>query len=93
MITRTARLSTNEEAALRKKIKTYNEEALVLKLEKGNNLRIICSATAFEVVKEIIKNKVSKNNKVEHLRNADQEGRAYSESIRVKEYESSNIYS
>ena len=34
MITRTARFSMNEEAALRKKIKTCNEEAVVLKLEK-----------------------------------------------------------
>ena len=44
----------NEEAALRKKIKTFNEEVLVLKVEKGNNLRIFCSATASEGVKEII---------------------------------------
>ena len=44
----------NEEAALRKKIKTFNEEALVLKVEKGNNLRKSCSTTASEGVKEII---------------------------------------
>ena len=47
MITRTARFNMNGKAALKKKIKTCNEEALVLKLEKGNNLRIFCSATAF----------------------------------------------
>ena len=88
MITRTARFSMNEEAALRKKIKTCNEEALVLKLEKGNNLRIFCSTTAFEGVKEIIENTVRKSNKVEHLRNEDQGGGIYSESIRVKEKES-----
>ena len=34
MISRTARFSMNEEAALRKKIKTCNEEVLVLKLGK-----------------------------------------------------------
>ena len=34
MITRTARFIMNEEAALRKKIKTCNEETLVLKLDK-----------------------------------------------------------
>ena len=88
MITRTARFSKNEEAALRKKIKTCNEEALVLKLEKGNNLRIFCSTTAFGGVKEIIENTVRKSNKVEHLRNEDQGGRIYSESKRVKEKES-----
>ena len=34
------RFSINEEVRSRKKIKTYIEEALVLKFEKGNNLRI-----------------------------------------------------
>ena len=83
MITRTVKFSMNEEAALRKKIKTCNEEALLLELEKRNNLRI-----SFEGMKEIIENTVSKSNKVEHLRNEDQEGRVYSESTRIKENES-----
>ena len=34
MITRTARFSMNEEAAVRKKTKTCNEEPLLMKLEK-----------------------------------------------------------
>ena len=50
----------------------------MLKLEKGNNLRIFCSATAFEGVKEIIEYTVSKSNKVEHLRNEDLAGTTYS---------------
>ena len=79
MITRTAGFSMNEESALRKKIKTYNKETLVLKLEKGNNLRIFCRTTAFEGVKEVIENRVRKSNKVEHLRNKDQGWRIYSE--------------
>ena len=62
----------NEEAALSKKIKTCNEEALVLKLEKGNNLRIFSSTTAFEEVKEIIENTFGKINKVEHKINKHQ---------------------
>ena len=37
MITKTAKFSMNEKSILRKKIKTWNEEALVLILEKGNN--------------------------------------------------------
>ena len=84
MITMTARFSMNKEAALR----TCNEDALVLKLEKGNNLRIFCNATAFAGVKEIIENTVRKSNRVEHLRNEDQEERICSESIRVKEKDS-----
>ena len=38
--------------------------------------------------KEIIEKIVRKSNREEHLRNEDQEGRTYSESIRVKEKES-----
>ena len=53
MITRIARFSMNEEAALRKNTKTCNEEQLELKFEEGNNLRIFCSTTVFEGVKEI----------------------------------------
>ena len=88
MIIKTARFSMNQEAAVRKKIKACNEESLVVKLEKGNNLRIFCSTTAFEGVKQIIENTVSKINKIEYIRNEDQEGRIYSESIRVREKES-----
>ena len=59
------------------------------KLEKGNNLRTFCSTTALEGgVKKIIENTVSKSNKVEHLRNEDQEGRIYSKSIKFTEIES-----
>ena len=37
----------NEEVASTKKIKTCNEESLVVKLEKGNNLRIFYGRKAF----------------------------------------------
>ena len=66
----------NEEAALRRKIKTCN------------NLRICFSTTAFEGMQEIIENTTKKSNRGEHLRNEDQRERIYSESIKVKEKES-----
>ena len=69
MMKRTSRFSMNEEEVLRKKIKTRNEEVLVLKLENGSNLRISWNATAFDGVKEIIENTVGKSNKVKHLGN------------------------
>ena len=47
MTTRTSRFSMNEEVALTKKIKICNEESLVAKLEKGNNLRIFYGRKAF----------------------------------------------
>ena len=53
----------------RKKIKTCYEE--VLKLEKGNNLKINCSTTVFEAMKEMMENTVRKSNRVQHLRNED----------------------
>ena len=59
-----------------------------MKLEKGNNLRIFCSTAAFEGVKQIIENTVNKINKIEYIRNEDQEERICSESIRVREKES-----
>lgn len=62
MITRTARFNVNEETSFKKKIKTCNEKAIALKLEKGNNPRIFCSAT-FEGVKETIENTVRKATK------------------------------
>ena len=40
MMKRISRFSMNEEEVLRKKIKTRNEEVLVLKLENGSNLKI-----------------------------------------------------
>ena len=88
MITRTARFSMNEEAAGRKKITTRSEERLVVKLEKEKNLRIFCSTAAFDEMKQIIENTVSKINKIEYARNEDQEGRIYGESIRVREKKS-----
>ena len=72
MITRTASFTMNKEAWVRKKIKACNEEPLVVKPEKGNNIWIFCSTTAFEGVKQIIENTVSKTNKIEYKRNKDQ---------------------
>ena len=63
MITTTSRFIMHKEVTLRKKIKPWNEELLVLKHEKENNLRIFYNTTAFEKVKEIIENTVRKNNK------------------------------
>ena len=64
MITRTARFSMNKEAAVRKKINSSNEEPLVVKIEKGNNVRIFCSTTAFQGVKQIIKNTAKSTNRI-----------------------------
>ena len=46
----------------------------MLKLVKGNNIRILCNTTAFERVKEISENTVIKSSNVEHFRNKDEKG-------------------
>ena len=45
----------NEKTAIEKKIKSCREIPLQIKMEKGNNLRIFCSTTAFENIRKIIK--------------------------------------
>ena len=95
-ITRTARFIMNKEAAVRKKIKTCNDEPLLVKLEKGNNLRIFCSTTAFEAVKQIIENTVSKINKLQYIRNKIKKGEYIMkvlESEKKSKEKSCNIYS
>ena len=77
----------NKEVSVRKKIKTCNEEPLVVKREREKNLRIFCSSTLFEEVKQIIENTVSKTKKIEHIRNEDQKGEIDSESIKVMKNE------
>ena len=77
----------NKEVSVRKKIKTCNEEPLVVKREREKNLRIFCSSTLFEEVKQIIESTVSKTKKIEHIRNEDQKGEIYSESIKVMKNE------
>ena len=47
-------LVINEKAAIQKKIKSCKDESLVVKMEKGNNLRIYCRTTAFEKIRRQI---------------------------------------
>ena len=50
----------NEKTAIKKKIKSCREVPLEIKMEKGNNLRIFCSTTAFESRKIIIETVANK---------------------------------
>ena len=75
----------NEKAAIPKKIKSCKDESLVVKMEKGNNLRIYCSTTAFEKVRRHIVRSIQENTNLEHIENEDQKGQVYSEILRVKD--------
>ena len=75
----------NEKAAIQKKIKSCKDQSLVVKMEKGNNLRIYCSTTAFEKIRRQIVRSIRANINLEHIENQDQKGQVYSEILRVKD--------
>ena len=76
----------NEKAAIqKKKIKSCKDQSLVVKMEKGNNLRIYCSTTAFEEIRRQIVRSIQENTNLEHIENEDEKGQVYSEILRVKD--------
>ena len=54
-------------------------------MEKGNNLRIYCSTTAFEEIRRQIVRSIQENTNLEHIENEDEKGQVYSEILRVKD--------
>ena len=54
-------------------------------MEKGNNLRIYCSTTAFEKIRRQIVRSIQENTNLEHIENEDQKGQVYSEILWVKD--------
>ena len=54
-------------------------------MEKGNNLRIYCSTTAFEEIRRQIVRSIQENTNLEHIENEDQKGQVYGEILRVKD--------
>ena len=75
---------TNEKAAIQKKIKSCKGQSLVIKLEKGNNLRIYCSTIAFEKIRGETDRSIQENTNLEHTENQDQKGQVYSEILKSK---------
>ena len=69
----------------KKKIKSCKDQSLVVKMEKGNNLRIYCSTTAFEEIRRQIVRSIQENTNLENIENEDQKGQVYSEILRVKD--------
>ena len=51
----------NKKTAVKKKIKSCREVPLQIKMEKGNNLRVFCSTTAFENIRKIIIETIASN--------------------------------
>ena len=61
----------DEKTAIKKKIKSCREVPLEIQMEKGNNLRIFCSITAFEKIRKIIIETVASNYVLEMTENKD----------------------
>ena len=76
-------LTLTEKAVIQKKIKSCKDGSLVVKMEKGNNLRICCSTTAFEKIRRQIVRSIQQNTNLEHIENEDEKGQVYSEILRV----------
>ena len=75
----------NEKTAIKKKKSCSREVSLEIKMEKGNNLRIFCSTTAFENIRKIIIETVASNYVLEMTENKDISERVIIETIKTKE--------
>ena len=71
----------NEKTAIKKKIKSCREVPLQIKMEKGNNLRIFCSTTAFEKIRKIIIETIASNYALDKTENRDISGKVVLEHI------------
>ena len=55
----------NQKTAAKKKIKSCREVPLQIKMEKGNNLTIFCSTTAFENIRKMFIETIARNHALE----------------------------
>ena len=58
---------------------------MVVKLEKGNNLRTDCSTTAIETVRKVIGSHIENSSTLEYLSNEDMKGNIHNEVVKVNE--------
>ena len=75
----------NEKTATKKKIKSCREVPLEINMEKGNNLKIFCSTTAFENIRKIIIEIVASNYVLEMTEGKDISEKVVTETIKTKE--------
>ena len=66
-------------------MQSCKDQSLIVKIEKGNNLRIYCSTTAFEKTRKQIVRSTQENANLEHIENEDQKGQVQSEILRPKD--------
>ena len=88
--TRQATFQLNKQRTLDKKIKACNNtQKLTITMENGNNLRILCSTTTFEQIRNLIDNAIQASGyNIEKVEDEDQDGQIFRDTIKVKEKES-----
>ena len=85
---RTTRYRINEKIATDKKMKACNNEPIQIKMEKGNNLRVYCSAVVFEGVRGILEKILETNYTINQTQTKDKTGKIVSAVMRVAQKES-----
>ena len=67
----------------RKKKKGCKEQPLTINIERGNNLRILCSTATFETTRKIIKDAVRENESFFIIQCEDKKGKVVTDIIKV----------
>ena len=80
-ITKHRHFTLNEKAAIQIKIKSGKDQSFLVKMVKGNNLRIYSSTTVFEKIRRKVVRPIQGNTNPEHVKNEDQKGQVNSETI------------
>ena len=80
---RVEKYTLNEKTPIQKKIKACKDQPLTIKMERGNNLWILCSTATFEVTKETIEEALRENESFSIIQCEDKKGKVVSDIIKV----------
>ena len=80
---RVEKYTLNERTAIQKKLKACKGQPLTIKMERGNNLRILCSKATLEATRKIIEEAVRENGSFSIIHCEDKRGKVVSDIIKV----------
>ena len=80
---RVERYTLNERTAIQKKLKACKRQPLTIKIERGNNLRTLCSTATFEATRKIVEEAVRENESFSIIQCEDKERKIVSDIIKV----------
>ena len=76
---RVEKYTLNKRTAIQKNIKACKEQALTIKMESGNNLRILCGTATFEATRKIIEEAIRENESFSIIQYEEKKGKAVSD--------------